>query len=74
LATDASSPDGTRLLREALARVPSGEEASVANLTAEQEWAVDVGLEAGLELSTRGYVALRGMRPPAPYIPDGAFL
>lgn len=63
-----------RLLREALARVPEGEEARVANLTAEQEWAVDVGLEAGLTLSTRGYVALRGMRPPSPYIPHGAFL
>ncbi|MGA5700194.1 GNAT family N-acetyltransferase [Peterkaempfera bronchialis] len=63
-----------RLLREALARVPDGVEASVAELTAEQEWAVDVGLEAGLALSNRGYLALRGMRPPSPYVPNGGFL
>ncbi|MFJ6213852.1 GNAT family N-acetyltransferase [Streptomyces sp. NPDC092296] len=63
-----------RLLREALARVPDGEEASVSMLTAEQEWAVDVGLEAGLRLSTYGYVTLRGMRPPAPYLPHEGFL
>ncbi|MEV4555862.1 GNAT family N-acetyltransferase [Kitasatospora sp. NPDC049285] len=63
-----------RLLREALARVPEGTEAAVDNLTAEQEWAVDVGLELGLTLRTRGYVAVKGMRPPAPYIPDGGYL
>jgi hypothetical protein len=46
----------------------------VRNLTAEQEWAVDVGLAAGLELTNAGYVCLRGMRPPNPYIPSGMFL
>lgn len=64
----------TRLLREALARVPEGREAMVDFLTAEQEWAVDVGLEVGLTLGTRGYLAVRGMRPPAPYIPSGGLL
>ncbi len=64
----------TRLLREALARVPDGQEAAVRFLTAEQEWAVDVGLEVGLALETRGYLAVRGMRPPAPYIPNRGFL
>ncbi|MGE7434430.1 GNAT family N-acetyltransferase [Kitasatospora sp. NPDC001175] len=63
-----------RLLLEALARVPDGAEARVEFLTTEQEWAVDVGLELGLTLSNRGYLALRGMRPPAPYIPSGALL
>ncbi|MEU9126733.1 GNAT family N-acetyltransferase [Kitasatospora sp. NPDC048540] len=63
-----------RLLREALARVPDGRRAQVEFLTAEQEWAVDIGLEVGLTLGTRGYVALRGMRPPMPYIPSGGFL
>lgn len=61
-----------RLLREALARVPAGVEARVEHLTAEQEWALDVGLELGLTPQTRGYLGLRGMRPPAPYLPDGA--
>ncbi|MFE3108557.1 GNAT family N-acetyltransferase [Kitasatospora indigofera] len=64
----------TRLLREALARVPDGTEAEVEFLTADQEWAVDVGLEVGLSLGTRGYLAVRGMRPPTPYIPSGGFL
>ncbi|MFF4338562.1 GNAT family N-acetyltransferase [Kitasatospora sp. NPDC001540] len=63
-----------RLLREALARVPVGTEASVSFLTAEQEWAVDVGLDLGLSLSTRGYLGLRGMRPPMPYVPNGGYL
>ncbi|MFE6053829.1 GNAT family N-acetyltransferase [Kitasatospora sp. NPDC056446] len=63
-----------RLLREALARVPDGVEARVEYLTAEQEWALDVGLEVGLTPETRGFVGLRGMRPPMPYLPSGAFL
>ncbi|MFE2727758.1 GNAT family N-acetyltransferase [Kitasatospora sp. NPDC059327] len=63
-----------RLLREALARVPDGVEARVEYLTAEQEWALDVGLEVGLTPGTRGYLGLRGMRPPAPYLPNGALL
>ncbi|MFJ2190449.1 GNAT family N-acetyltransferase [Kitasatospora sp. NPDC087861] len=63
-----------RLLREALARVPDGVEARVEFLTAEQEWALDVGLEVGLTPRSGGFVGLRGMRPPAPYLPSGAFL
>ncbi|GAA2996600.1 hypothetical protein GCM10020229_06420 [Kitasatospora albolonga] len=65
---------GTRLLREALARTPDGTEVLVEGLTAEQEWAVDVGMELGLSLSTEGYLAVRGMRPPATYVPNPAFL
>ncbi|MGY0057728.1 GNAT family N-acetyltransferase [Streptomyces sp. LZ34] len=64
----------TRLLTAALLSLPEGTEARVPSLTAEQEWAVDVGLAAGLELSTQGYVCLRGMRPPTPYIPSSTFL
>lgn len=64
----------TRLLTEALLLMPPGTEVEVSDLTAEQEWAVDVGLAAGLTLSNNGYVCLRGMRPPSPYIPSGAFL
>ncbi|MDH6110078.1 GNAT superfamily N-acetyltransferase [Kitasatospora sp. MAP12-15] len=63
-----------RLLREALARVPDGTAAGVEWLTADQEWAVDVGLELGLSLTSTGYLALRGMKPPAPYLPSGGFL
>ncbi|WP_030240100.1 GNAT family N-acetyltransferase [Streptomyces sp. NRRL S-350] len=63
-----------RLLREALARVPDGVEARVEFLTAEQEWALDVGLEVGLTPGAGGFVGVRGMRPPMPYLPSGAFL
>jgi GNAT superfamily N-acetyltransferase len=64
----------TRLLTAALLLLPDGAQARVAHLTAEQEWAVDVGLAAGLAVANHGYVCLRGMRPPAPYIPSEAFL
>ncbi|MDX3075258.1 GNAT family N-acetyltransferase [Streptomyces sp. MI02-7b] len=64
----------TRLLTAALLSLPEGTPARVGNLTAEQQWAVDVGLTAGLELRTSGWICLRGMRPPEPYIPSGFFL
>jgi GNAT superfamily N-acetyltransferase len=64
----------TRLLTAALVSTPQGRPVQVAGLTAEQEWAVDVGLAAGLEISNAGYVCLRGMRPPNPYIPSRLFL
>jgi hypothetical protein len=64
----------TRLLTAALLSVPEGIRTQVRNLTAEQEWAVDVGLRAGLEVTNAGYVCLRGMRPPTPFIPSVTFL
>ncbi|QMU68495.1 GNAT family N-acetyltransferase [Streptacidiphilus sp. P02-A3a] len=63
-----------RLLTEALLRIPVGTAATVSNATAEQDWAVEVCLAAGLAVRTRGYLALRGMRPPAPYLPSGGYL
>jgi predicted N-acetyltransferase YhbS len=64
----------TRLLSAALIRGAPGTEVEVNDLTAEQEWAVDVGLAAGLEVRNSGFLCFRGMRPPAPYIPSGAYL
>lgn len=64
----------SRLLTAALLSVPEGGTARVDRLTAEQDWALDVGIAAGLEITNAGYVCLRGMRPPAPYIPSGDFL
>ena len=46
----------------------------VPHVTTANEWAVDVGLEARLSVSTRGYLALRGMRPPMPYLHHGSLL
>jgi hypothetical protein len=43
-------------------------------ITSANEWAVDVGLAARLDLATEGYLAVRGMAAPAPYLPGGRFL
>ncbi|MGP3988596.1 GNAT family N-acetyltransferase [Streptomyces sp. 3N207] len=64
----------TRVLSAALLGVPEGVVVEVEDVTADQQWAVDVGLRAGLELRAEGFVCLRGLRPPSPYIPSGAFL
>lgn len=62
----------TRLLWAALAQSPG--EVTVPHVTAANQWAIDVGLAAGLELHQEGYLALRGMKPPAPYVHSGALL
>jgi GNAT superfamily N-acetyltransferase len=44
-------------------------------VTAENQWAIRVGLEAGLALSPDGPVFVRGdVGPLAPYLPSGAYL
>lgn len=63
-----------RLLWSALAQARDDEPISIGFLSAAQEWAVDVALAAGLSLRTEGYLCLRHLRPPAPYIPSGPFL
>ena len=62
----------TRLLWECLAA--TGETALVPHVTAANEWAIDVGLAARLDLVQDGYLALRNMRPPAPYLHHGSLL
>jgi hypothetical protein len=62
----------TRLLWAALA--DAGEETTVAHVTAANEWALDVGIAARLDIRTEGYLAVRGMAPPAPYLHHGALL
>jgi hypothetical protein len=43
-------------------------------VTPVNEWAVDVAMAARMDLHTQGYLALRGMKPPMPYLPSGHFL
>jgi GNAT superfamily N-acetyltransferase len=62
----------TRLLWTVLA--DGGEEQTVSHITPANEWAIDIGIAARLELHTNGYLALRGMKPPAPYVHNGALL
>ena len=64
----------SRLLWDALAATREGEQITVDCLTGEQDWAIDVATEAGLGVYQRGYLALRFMKPPAPYIPSPHFL
>ena len=61
-----------RLLWECLAGTEGRIE--IAHVTAANDWAVDVGIAARLDLGTRGYLGLRGMAPPAPYVHHGAML
>ncbi len=62
----------SRLLWTVLADGPA--EATVPHVTAANEWALDVGLAARLDLHTAGYLALRQMAPPDPYLHNGALL
>jgi GNAT superfamily N-acetyltransferase len=64
----------TRLLWEALAGAPVDEDIALGHVTTANEWAVDVGLAARLSVGTMGYLALRGMKPPSPYVHHGALL
>ena len=43
-------------------------------MTAANEWAIDVGMAARLELHQEGYLGLRAMAPPSPYLHNGALL
>lgn len=62
----------TRLLWAALAEGP--ERTTVSHVTPANQWVIDVGLAARLSLHQEGYLGLRGMKPPAPYVHHGALL
>jgi len=65
----------TALLWAALAAAPPGTSVDVDFLTAGQDWAVRVCLDAGLALSPDGPLFVRGeVGPLRPYIPSGAYL
>lgn len=61
-----------KLLWEALATAPGA--IVVNSITAANQWAIDAGLTARLDLHQEGYLALRGMTEPSPYLISGAFL
>ncbi|MDI3422750.1 GNAT family N-acetyltransferase [Streptomyces luteolus] len=63
-----------RLLTAALRDVPAGRNVKISNVTAEQRWAVDIALTAGLQPEPGGYLCLRGMRPPVGFVPTGKYL
>ena len=63
-----------RLLWAAIACAPADQPVEVPHVTPANDWAVDVGLQARLSVSVRGYLALRGMRPPTPYLHHSSLL
>jgi len=64
----------TDLLWETLAASSPDTSCMVSHISAVNEWAVDVGMAARLSLHTSGYLALRQMKPPMPYLHSGHFL
>ncbi len=56
----------TRLLTAALLATPATTSgpARVTGVLAESQWALDVAVTAGLDITTDGFLALRGLRPP----------
>jgi GNAT superfamily N-acetyltransferase len=68
----ASQETAQDLLWEALAA--SRGDTLVNCITAANQWAVDVGLAARLDIGQEGYVAVRGMPDPRPYLASGHFL
>lgn len=62
------------LLWEALASSPPGQQVSVHHITAANQWALDVGLAARLAIYQNGYLCVRQMKPPAPYLHHGSLL
>jgi hypothetical protein len=47
---------------------------SVHHITAANQWALDVGLAARLAIYQNGYLCVRQMKPPAPYLHHGSLL
>lgn len=64
----------TDLAWAALAASTPDEPVEIAHVTDANQWIVDVGMAARLELHQRGYLALRNLKPPTPYLHHGSFL
>jgi hypothetical protein len=67
-------PTARELLCEVFARTPADGTVVIERVTAEQDWAVDLAVRAGVSIGPDGFVCLRGMpRLPVPYIPSTWF-
>lgn len=62
----------TRVLWAALADGPA--DTTVGHVTGANQWVLDVGFAARLVLQQDGFLGLRGMDPPTPYLHNGALL
>jgi hypothetical protein len=62
------------LLRAVISQCPVGEPVEVSWVTPRQQWAITVGVEAGVALHVHGAVMTRGeWEPDRPYLPHGIF-
>ncbi|MCW2835221.1 MAG: GCN5-related N-acetyltransferase [Nocardioides sp.] len=59
---------------EGLGSSTPGSSVSVHHITAANAWAIDVGMAARMSLHQSGYLCLRGMKPPSPYVHHGSLL
>lgn len=64
----------SKLMWEALASSAPGDQISVHHITAANAWALDVGLAARMAIYQNGYLCVRQMKPPAPYLHHGSLL
>jgi GNAT superfamily N-acetyltransferase len=64
----------TTLLWHVVATAPSADDYAIAHVTAANHWAIDLALAVRLAPETDGYLALRGLEPPTPYLHNGALL
>jgi len=64
----------SQLMWDALASSAPDSQVEVHHITAANAWALDVGLAARMSIHQNGYLCLRAMKPPAPYIHHGSLL
>ncbi|MFT3871359.1 MAG: GNAT family N-acetyltransferase [Nocardioides sp.] len=62
------------LLWEALASSDPEVPVEIGHVSAANQWAIEVGLAARLDVYNRGFLALRHLREPAPYLPHPTLL
>jgi GNAT superfamily N-acetyltransferase len=64
----------TALTWEGLAASDPDVPVEIGHVSAANDWAVDLATRARLEIWSRGFLALRRMKEPAPYLPHPTFL
>jgi hypothetical protein len=72
LVTARDEETASRLLRESLASIEG--KTALPHVTSFNMWAADIALRARLSMHHLGYLALRNMPPPAPYLHNGLVL
>ena len=64
----------TSLLWEGLAASDPETPVEIGHISPANQWALDVAMAARLDVLSRGFLALRRMKDPAPYVPHPSFL